>query len=208
MFFLLTIIIFLVAAVIILTAATEKKEHIEARRKAARVLERMTRDEIMAVLHRTQAESDAAGRHDAEKRLVDAIMKIRDRRAIGGPHDPDVATLTKKAHEAINRYAVSADSQRGVERLATGLLAAWARAPGGAADAQAQVERLAAAAFDILVRHAGGGADTISDDEELVALALEALTSGHAAGTHMSPRVTRVVTRALNTLDRPASQPG
>lgn len=178
------------------------------RKKAARVLERMTREEVVAILRRAQAESGAAGRHDAEKRLVDAIMKIRDRRAIGGPHDPDVATLTKKAHEAINRYVVSADSQRGVERLATGLLAAWARAPGGAADAQAQVERLAAAAFGILVRHAGGGADTISDDEELVALALEALTSGHAAGTHMSPRVTRVVTRALNTLDRPASQPG
>lgn len=177
------------------------------RKKAARVLERMTREEIMAVLGRAQAESDAAGRNDSEKMLINAIMKIRDRRAIGGPHDPDVAMLTKKAHEALNRYAVSADSQRGVERLATGLLGAWAHAPGGAADAQAQVERLAAAAFDILVRHADSGADTISDDDELVALALEALTSGHAAGTHMSPRITRVVTRALNTLDRPASQP-
>ena len=204
----LLVLLFGIWTVIQLSVYSKSQRLKVGRKNAARVLERMTREEVVAVLRRAQTESGAAGRHDAEKTLVNAIVKIRDRRAIGEPHDPDVAALTKKAHEALNRYAVSADSQRGVERLATGLLAAWARAPGGAADVQAQVERLAAAAFDILVRHAGGGADTISDDEELVALALEALTSGHAAGTHMSPRVTRVVTRALNTLDRPASQPG
>lgn len=198
----------LIMGAIALTLRSELQKQRGDRKKAALVLERMTRDEVMAVLRRAQTESNGAGQDDAEKTLVDAIVKIRDRRALGEPHDPDVATLMKKAHEALNRYAVSADSQRGVERLATGVLAAWARAPGGAADAHAQIERLAAAAFDILVRHARDEGNTISDDEELVAVALTALTSSLAAGTPMPPRAARVVARALNTLDPPAPQPG
>lgn len=199
---------FLIMAAIILTLDSELRKQRGDRKKAARVLERMTRDEVMAVLRRAQTESNGAGQDDAEKTLVNAIVKIRDRLALGGPHDPDVAALMKKAHEALNRYAVSADSLRGVERLATGVLSAWARAPGGAVDAQTQIERLAAAAFDILVRHARDEGDTISDDEELVAVALTALTSSLAAGTPMPPRAARVVARALNTLDPPAPQPG
>ena len=199
---------FLIMAAIILTLDSELRKQRGDRKKAARVLERMTRDEVMAVLRRAQTESNGAGQDDVEKTLVNAIVKIRDRLALGGPHDPDVAVLMKKAHEALNRYAVSADSLRGVERLATGVLSAWARAPGGAVDAQAQIERLAAAAFDILVRHARDEGDTISDDEELVAVALTALTSSLAAGTPMPPRAARVVARALNTLDPPAPQPG
>lgn len=195
---------FLIMAAIILTLDSELRKQRGDRKKAARVLERMTRDEVMAVLRRAQTESNGAGQDDAEKTLVNAIVKIRDRRALGGPHDPDVAALMKKAHEALNRYAVSADSLRGVERLAAGVLSAWARAPGGAVAAQAQIERLAAAAFDILVRHARDEGDTISDDEELVAVALTALTSSLAAGTPMPPRAARVVARALNTLDPPA----
>ena len=206
--FFLAVLIFLIIAVVVVTADTEKKEHIEARRKAARVLERMTRKEIIAVLQRAQTASDAAGRDDTKQALVNAIVKIRDCRALGEPHDPDVAALMKKAHEVLNRYAMSADSQRGVERLAAGVLSAWARAPGGAVDAQAQIERLTAAAFDILVRHARDEGDTISDDDELVAVALTALTSSLAAGTPMPPRAARVVARALNTLDPPAPQPG
>lgn len=198
----------LIMGAIALTLRSELQKQRGDRKKAARVLERMTRDEVMAVLRRAQTESNGAGQDDAEKTLVDAIVKIRDRRALGEPHDPDVAALMKKAHEALNRYAVSADSQRGVERLATGVLSAWARAPGGAGDAHAQIERLAAAAFDILVRHARDEGNTISDDEELVAVALTALTSSLAAGTPMPPRAARVVARALNTLDPPAPQPG
>lgn len=198
----------LIMAAIVLTLDSELRKQRGDRKKAARVLERMTRDEGTAVLRRAQTESNGAGQDDAKKTLVDAIVKIRDRRALGEPHDPDVAALMKKAHEALNRYAVSADSQRGVERLATGVLSAWARAPGGAGDAHAQIERLAAAAFDILVRHARDEGNTISDDEELVAVALTALTSSLAAGTLMPPRAARVVARALNTLDPPAPQPG
>lgn len=203
--FVLLFVIWVVAALPVYSRAQRLKV---GRKNAARVLERMTREEIIAVLQRAQTESNGAGQDDAEKTLVDAIVKIRDRRALGGPHDPDVAALMKKAHEALNRYAVSADSLRGVERLATGVLSAWARAPGGAVDAQAQIERLTAAAFDILVRHARDEGDTISDDEELVAVALTALTSSLAAGTPMPPRAARVVARALNTLDPPAPQPG
>ena len=187
---------------------TKSQELKVGRKKAARVLERMTRKEIIAVLQRAQTASDATDQDDAEKTLIDAIMKIRDRRALGEPHDPDVAALMKKAHEALNRYAMSADSQRGVERLAAGVLSAWARAPGAAVDTQTQIERLTTAAFDILVRHARDEGDTISDDDELVAVALTALTSSLAAGTPMPPRAARVVARALNTLDPPAPQPG
>lgn len=194
--------------VIQLSVYSKSQEMKVGRKKAARVLERMTREEIIAVLQRAQTASDAADRDDTKQALVNAIVKIRDRLALGEPHDSDVAALMKKAHEALNRYAMSADSQRGVERLAAGVLSAWARAPGGAVDAQAQIERLAAAAFDILVRHARDEGDTISDDDELVAVALTALTSSLAAGTPMPPRAARVVARALNTLDPPAPQPG
>ena len=198
----------LIMAAIALTLRSELQKQREDRKKAAQVLERMTRDEVVAVLRRAQTESNVAGRNDTEKTFIDAIVKIRDRRALGGPHDPDVAALMKKAHEALNRYAISADSQRGVERLAAGVLSAWARAPGGAVDAQAQIERLTAAAFDILVRHARDEGDTISDDDELVAVALTALTSSLEAGTPVPPRAARVVARVLNTLDPPAPQPG
>lgn len=198
----------LIMAAIALTLRSELQKQREDRKKAAQVLERMTRDEVVAVLRRAQTESNVAGRNDTEKTFIDAIVKIRDRRALGGPHDPDVAALMKKAHEALNRYAISADSQRGVERLAAGVLSAWARAPGGAGDAQAQIEQLTAAAFDILVRHARDEGDTISDDDELVAVALTALTSSLEAGTPMPPRAARVVARVLDTLDPPAPQPG
>lgn len=201
----------LVVGILVVTQLSvySKSQRLKVGRKnAARVLERMTREEIVAVLQRAQTESNGAGQDDAKKTLVDAIVKIGDRRALGEPHDPDVAALMKKAHEALNRYAVSADSQRGVERLATGVLSAWARTPGGAGDAQAQIERLTGAAFDILVRHARDEGDTISNDDELVAVALTALTSSLAAGTPMPPRAARVVARALNTLDPPAPQPG
>lgn len=204
----LLVLLFVIWAVAALPVYSRAQRLKVGRKNAARVLERMTREEIVAVLQRAQTESNGAGQDDAKKTLVDAIVKIRDRRALGEPHDPDVAALMKKAHEALNRYAVSADSQRGVERLATGVLSAWARAPGGAGDAHAQIERLAAAAFDILVRHARDEGNTISDDEELVAVALTALTSSLAAGTPMPPRAARVVARALDTLDPPAPQPG
>ncbi len=203
--FVLLFVIWAVAALPVYSRAQRLKV---GRKNAARVLERMTREEIIAVLQRAQTASNGAGQDDAGKTLVNAIVKIRDRRALGEPHDPDVAALMKKAHEALNRYAVSADSLRGVERLAAGVLSAWARAPGGAVDAQAQIERLTAAAFDILVRHARDEGDTISDDEELVAVALTALTGSLAAGTPMPPRAARVVARALNTLDPPAPQTG
>lgn len=208
--FFLAVLIFLVIAVVVVTADTEKKEHIEARRKAARVLERMTREEIMAVLQRAQTKPAAATptQDNEEMRLrrtlTDAIVKIRDHRVTSTVPDFDVAELTKEAHTVLDRYTANTDSLRVVEQLAAGVLETRERKLDRGDGEAVRVDRLATAAVDILARHSGSAERPFSDEEELVAVALAALTRSLVEGERPSPRVNRVITKALDTLDHPA----
>ena len=142
-------------------------------RKAKPMLERMTRDEILAVLDRRGPRPTMEEKRDSLI-LIDTILRIRERRAAGGAYDSEFASLMDEARNALNRCSDRMDSERIVKRRAAALLEAWTDRPGRRRAESARFERVVTAALDILERRTRGKSNPSAYELRVVA-SLEAL---------------------------------
>lgn len=155
-------------------------------KKARRMLERMTREEILSVLQRGEARPTTEEKRDSLA-LIDAILKVRDHRTVGRTDDAESAVLMDEARNALDRCSVRTDSERIVKRLAAAILDAWTDRPGRRRAESSRSDQVVTAALDILERRTRGKSDS-SVYERRVAASLEALnnetppTPPHKAG--------------------------
>ena len=146
----------------------EKKD-----KRARRMLERMTRDEILSVLQRGEARPTTEEKRDSLA-LIDAILKIRNHRTAGRAYDSETAMLMDEARNALDRCSVRIDSERMVKRLAAAILDTWTDRPGRRRAESPRLDQVVTAALDILERRTQGKSDS-STYERRVAASLEAL---------------------------------
>ena len=144
-------------------------------KKARRMLERMTREEILSVLHRGEARPTTEEKRDSLA-LIDAVLKVRDHRTAGRAADSESAGLMDEARNALDRCSVRTDSERIVKRLAVAILDAWTDRPGRRRTESPRLDQVETAALDILERRTRGESDS-SVYERRVAASLEALNN-------------------------------
>ena len=149
-------------------AEREKKD-----KRARRMLERMTRDEILSVLQRGEARPTTEEKRGSLA-LIDAILKIRNHRTAGRAYDSESAMLMDEAQNALDRCSVRIDSERIVKRLAAAILDTWTDRPGRPRTESPRLDQVVAAGLDILERRTQGKSDS-STYERRVAASLEAL---------------------------------
>ena len=164
-----------------IAAARERAKRDKEDRKARRVLERMTRDEILAVLDRQGARPTTEEKRDSLA-LIDGVLKVWDHRSAGRADDAESAVLMDEARNALDRCSVRTDSERIVKRLAAAILDAWTDRPGRRRAESSRSDQVVTAALDILDRRTRGKSDSLVY-ERRVAASLEALNNE----THPTP---------------------
>lgn len=158
-----------------LLSAWERGKRDKEDRKARQMLERMTRDEILAVLDRRGARPTTEEKRDSLD-LIDAILRVRDHRSAGRAGDSESAALMDEARNALDRCSVRTDSERIVKRLAAAILDAWTDRPGRRRIESPRLDQVVTAALDILERRTRGRSDS-SVYERRVAASLEGLNN-------------------------------
>ena len=154
-------------------AIRQRVERDKEDRRAKRMLERMTREEILAVLDRRGSRPTMEEKRNSMA-LIDTILKIGDYHTAGRTYDSELVSLMDEARNALNRCSIHMDSERIVKRLAAALLEAWTDRPGRRRAESARFDRVVTAALDILERRTQGKSNT-STYELRVAASLEAL---------------------------------
>lgn len=154
-------------------AIRERAERDKEDRRAKRMLERMTREEILAVLDRRGSRPTMEEKRDSLA-LIDTILKIGGYHTVGRAYDSELASLMDDAQNALDRCSDRMDSERIVKRLAAALLEGWTDRPGRRRAESVRFERVVTAALDILERRTRGKSNP-SAYELRVAASLEAL---------------------------------